>query len=103
MSSIDENLAFSPATELRELILTSEVAPVDITRLYLERSNRLDPQLHTYLTVTSEIGTYPINQWNWDFGDDSTATGADVQHTYTQEGQYTVTLTVTEEFGLSDT
>ncbi len=54
-------------------------------------------------TDTSEIGTYPINQWAWDFGDDSTATGADVQHTYTQEGQYTVTLTVTDEFGLSDT
>jgi len=54
-------------------------------------------------TDTSEIGTYPINQWTWDFGDDSTATGADVEHTYTQEGQYTVTLTVTDEFGLSDT
>ena len=55
MSSIDENLAFSPATELRELILTREVSPIDITRLYLERINRLDPQLHSYLTVTSEI------------------------------------------------
>ena len=54
-------------------------------------------------TDTSEIGTYPINQWLWDFGDDSTATGADVEHTYTHEGQYTVTLTVTDEFGLSDT
>jgi len=54
-------------------------------------------------TDTSEIGTYPINQWAWDFGDDSTATGADIQHTYIQEGQYTVTLTVTDEFGLSDT
>jgi len=54
-------------------------------------------------TDTSEIGTYPINQWAWDFGDDSTATGADVQHIYTQEGQYTVTLIVTDEFGLSDT
>jgi len=54
-------------------------------------------------TDTSEIGTYPINQWAWDFGDDSTATGTNVQHTYTQEGQYTVTLIVTDEFGLSDT
>jgi len=54
-------------------------------------------------TDASEIGTYPINQWLWDFGDDSTATGADVEHTYTHEGQYTVTLTVTDEFGLSDT
>ncbi|MCS5661822.1 MAG: amidase [Dehalococcoidia bacterium] len=55
MSSIDENLAFLPATELRELIVRKEVSPIDITRLYLERINRLDPQLHSYLTVTSEI------------------------------------------------
>ncbi|SVB94136.1 uncharacterized protein METZ01_LOCUS246990, partial [marine metagenome] len=54
-------------------------------------------------TDTSEIGTYDINQWVWDFGDDATAEGTNVQHTYYQDGNYTVALVVTDEFGLSDT
>ncbi len=55
MPNIDENLAFAPATELRELIAEKQVSPVEITQLYLERIDRLDPQLNSYLTVTSEI------------------------------------------------
>ena len=54
-------------------------------------------------TDTSGIGTYPINEWEWHFGDDSVASGPNVQHTYLEEGNYTVTLVVTDEFGLSDT
>ena len=33
----------------------------------------------------------------WDFGDDTTATEATVNHTYTTVGTYNVTLTVTDE------
>jgi len=55
MPNIDENLAFAPATELRELIAEKQVSPVEITQLYLDRIDRLDPQLNSYLTVTSEI------------------------------------------------
>ena len=54
-------------------------------------------------TDTSGIGTYPINEWEWHFGDDSVASGPNVQHTYLEEGNYTVTLVVTDEYGLSDT
>ena len=54
-------------------------------------------------TDTSGIGTYPINEWEWHFGDDSVAFGPNVQHTYLEEGNYTVTLVVTDEYGLSDT
>jgi PKD repeat protein len=38
----------------------------------------------------------------WDFGDNKTSTRANPSHTYDQEGQYTVTLTVTDSFGLRD-
>ena len=54
MPSIDEDLAFAPATELRALIADGRVSPVEITELYLSRIERLDPSLNSYLTVTAE-------------------------------------------------
>ena len=38
----------------------------------------------------------------WDFGDGTTGTGKDVNHTYTEIGEYTVTLTVTFPEGRTD-
>jgi uncharacterized delta-60 repeat protein len=35
----------------------------------------------------------------WDFGDGETGDGAEVKHVFTQEGQYTITVTVTDEYG----
>ena len=37
--------------------------------------------------------------YHWDFGDGNTATGATTSHTYTQTGNYTITLTVTDPQG----
>ena len=37
------------------------------------------------------------------FGDGVLVSGSEAEHTYFEEGNYTVTLTVTDEFGLSDT
>ncbi|WP_142457744.1 PKD domain-containing protein [Geodermatophilus aquaeductus] len=39
----------------------------------------------------------------WDFGDNSTATGATASHTYAAAGTYTVRLTVTDAAGLTGT
>jgi len=39
----------------------------------------------------------------WDFGDGSRGTGVDVNHTYNTANVYNVTLTVTDDKGLSDT
>ncbi len=39
----------------------------------------------------------------WDFGDGTTATERDVNHSYDQAGDYVVTLTVTDDAGDSDT
>ena len=55
MANIDKNLAFAPATELKELIANKEVSPVEITQLYLDRIDSLDDQLNSYLTVTSDL------------------------------------------------
>jgi PKD repeat protein len=42
-----------------------------------------------------------IVSWHWDLGDFSTATGADVCHTYETYGSYLVTLVVTDDTGVS--
>jgi PKD repeat protein len=41
--------------------------------------------------------------YNWDFGDGNTGTGAAPSHTYTSAGDYTVSLTVDDGSGGSDT
>jgi PKD repeat protein len=44
-----------------------------------------------------------IVSWNWNFGDGETASDANPVHTYADDGIYTVTLTVTDEDGSTDT
>jgi len=50
-------------------------------------------------TVTG--GTSPYS-YHWDFGDGTTSNDANPTHQYTQPGNYTVTLTVTDSNGKSD-
>ena len=40
-----------------------------------------------------------IISYQWDFGDGSTSEGVSLNHTYVSEGNYTVKLTVTDEYG----
>jgi Asp-tRNA(Asn)/Glu-tRNA(Gln) amidotransferase A subunit family amidase len=46
--------AFAPALELAARVRAGEVSPVELTQLYLERIERLDPQLNSYVTVDAE-------------------------------------------------
>ena len=50
----DQELAFTPAYELVKLVAGKKVSPVELTRLFLERIDRIDPQLNAYLTVTAD-------------------------------------------------
>jgi PKD repeat protein len=50
----------------------------------------------------SDPGGGPLT-YAWDFGDGYTLAGQNVVHAYTKQGTYTVTLTVTDADGLTDT
>ena len=52
MNSVDR--AFTPALELAESIRAREVSPLEIVNLYLERIDRLNPELGSYSTVTAD-------------------------------------------------
>ena len=51
---MNEDLAFAGALELRSLITSKQVSPVEVAEMYLARIERLDPQLNSYLTVTAD-------------------------------------------------
>lgn len=52
MDAVD--LAFTPALEQAELIRCKEISPLELTRLYLERIQQLNPRLGSYFTVMAE-------------------------------------------------
>ena len=47
-------LAFTPAWQLRERILRKELSPVEVTDYFLRRIDQLDPRLHAFLTVCGD-------------------------------------------------
>ena len=44
-----------------------------------------------------------IAKYAWDFGDGNTANGQTTTHSYTQDGEYTIVLTITDNYGAQDT
>jgi outer membrane protein assembly factor BamB len=51
-------------------------------------------------TMNSVIGS-SLFEYLWNFGDGNTSTGSSVSHTYAEDGNYTVTLTITNPAGQS--
>lgn len=47
-------LAWTPGWQLRDLIVNKSLSPVELTRYFLERIERLDPAINSYITVDSE-------------------------------------------------
>jgi PKD repeat protein len=54
-------------------------------------------------SANNSIGNGNILSYQWSFGDGTTASVSNPVHTYTQVGNYTASLTITNEYQLSDT
>jgi amidase len=48
---MSDELAFTPALELAELVRNGAVSPFELAQLYLDRIERLNPELNAYVTV----------------------------------------------------
>ncbi len=59
----------------------------------------------TFLDATITNGSYPVTNWNWDYGDNTIVNGAvaPFTHLYTTPGIFSVTMTITDSFGCMDT
>jgi Asp-tRNA(Asn)/Glu-tRNA(Gln) amidotransferase A subunit family amidase len=49
-----DDLAFLSAAETADAIRTKQTSPVEVVQAYLARIERLDAQLHAYITVLRE-------------------------------------------------
>jgi len=58
-----QDLAFTPATDLRRLIAGKKLSPVELTQLYLDRIHALNSKLNAFLTVADE-GACSTNSHN---------------------------------------
>jgi PKD repeat protein len=59
--------------------------------------------LTAYFTDQSADSDGSVVAWDWDFGDGNTSTAQNPSHTYAADGTYTVSLTVTDDGGATDT
>jgi aspartyl-tRNA(Asn)/glutamyl-tRNA(Gln) amidotransferase subunit A len=50
-----DDLAFTPAHRLRDMIARKELSPVELTEATLQRIERLNPRLSAFLTVTADL------------------------------------------------
>ncbi|WP_343802515.1 Ig-like domain-containing protein [Marinobacterium maritimum] len=87
---------------LTNALLVSMSAPASNTPPTAEFSYTVT-DLTVSFTDTSSDSDGTVASWVWDFGDDMNSTEQNVQHTYDIPGTYTVTLTVTDDEGASDT
>ena len=62
MPRSDEALAFLPLTHLASLVERRRITATDLTKLYLARLKRFDPQLHCVVTLTEEIALAQAKQ-----------------------------------------
>lgn len=79
-----------------------DVEVIEATPLCSFTADRLtgEAPLVVNFTDTSEVPPEaPIRAWNWGFGDGTTSGLQNPAHTFQREGSYTVTLTVTNDYG----
>ena len=51
---LQHDIAFMSTLELRTLIKDKQISPVEVTKIYLNRIEKLDSELNSYITVTAD-------------------------------------------------
>jgi hypothetical protein len=85
--SISRDITVRNVPPEADFLPTSVVVKVDETVNFIENATDVDGSI---------VYCY------WDFGDNSTASGFDVNHSYSTSGYYTVSLKVTDDDGITD-
>ena len=62
MPLTDEALAYLPETHLARLVETRQVTSTELTKLYLERLRRYDPQIRAVVTLTEDLALRQARQ-----------------------------------------
>lgn len=107
----------NPGTYTVSLTISDGVNTESITKTdYISVNTPLEPVADFSSNYTSGLaplsvdftdqttqGSESLTQWNWNFGDGSTSELQNPSHTFSEAGVYTVSLTVQDNYGLSDT
>jgi len=83
------------------VLLTTFTLALPIATFTVDTHNPGIGQTVTFDASTSEDPDGEIVKYVWDFGDENTADQVISSHSYTGDGNYTVTLTVVDDHGLS--
>src|SRR5687768_2101040 len=59
---MNEDLAVLTITDLARAIHSREVSPTEVTRAMLERIERVDPRINSYITITSDLALQQAKQ-----------------------------------------
>jgi PKD repeat protein len=86
----------STSTRSTSVVVYRPPVPAQIISI---TADPMQPDTRTAVRFSANVrGDQPIT-YQWNFGDGSTATGANPTHTYSQAGTYTVTLNVSNNAG----
>jgi len=86
------------ATSFQELSVSSQPSPTPLFVSFSYNSGPLVEGSKVMFSASATGGTGPYS-YSWTFGDGTGGTGASTGHTYLRSGNYTVTLTTTDQAG----
>jgi len=78
-----------------------KVIPDPYTNPFALFAYELDGNTIILIDISSELNETEILSWNWDFGDGTTQNNSNsyAEHTYSENGEYTIQLSVTNLYG----
>lgn len=90
----------------KEIITSTPITPPNTSPVAVARASSFSIYEGNYVSfngLSSKDSDGSIVSYQWDFGDGKFGTGATLSHEYSNDGSYTVLLTVIDDSGLEDT